>query len=120
MTVLSTELQALIHYLEHRYENDSIDISKVESATSALIVSDNFESLPENIQNEILFLDNYEIEEPSVEQITNSIKTLKDHVKKNSLNTGCQDLSLEIRIVSHYKQPVAKKLVKHWASIKRR
>ena len=24
------------------------------------------------------------------------------------------------RIVSHYKQPVAKKLVKHWASIKRR
>ncbi|MGE5299150.1 MAG: hypothetical protein ACM3KF_03865 [Acidobacteriota bacterium] len=79
--MLNTELHTLIRYLEHRYKNDSIDTSKIESATSALIISDNFESLPENVQDEIIFLDNYEIEKPSTEQIADSIKTLRNYVQ---------------------------------------
>lgn len=67
--MLNTELRTLLRHLEHQYKNDSIDTSQIESATSALIISDNFESLPENIQDEIIFLDNCETEKPSTEQI---------------------------------------------------
>lgn len=59
-------------------------LSDVESITSTIIVKDDFDLLPDNVQGEILFLDNYETEQPSSAQINMSVEILKAYLESTA------------------------------------
>lgn len=75
-TMLAEDIEKLIICINSLQKH----LSDVESITSTIIVKDDFDLLPDNVQGEILFLDNYDTEQPSSAQINASVEILKAYL----------------------------------------
>ncbi len=80
--MLTNELNKLIECLQLQVNCKTIAFSDIEHAASSLIINDEFDSLPDDVQSELFFLDNCEFEKPSASQLTASISVFKKYLKR--------------------------------------
>lgn len=80
--MLTDELNKLIECLQLQVNCKTIAFSDIEHAASSLIINDEFDSLPDDVQSELFFLDNCELEKPTASQLTASINVFKKYLSK--------------------------------------
>ena len=80
--MLTNELNKLIECLQLQVNCKPIAFSDIEHAASSLIINDEFDSLPDDVQSELFFLDNCEFEKPSASQLTASISVFKKYLSR--------------------------------------
>ena len=71
--MLTDELNKLIECIQLQVNRKTIAFSDIEHTASSLIINDEFDSLPDDVQSELFFLDNCEFEKLSASQLTASI-----------------------------------------------
>ena len=76
------KLNKFIKLARKQYEQDNIDFNKLEEAIAPIISSDDFEKLPDSIKNEIYYIDMHEVENPTPQQVVESV----DLIEKNLAN----------------------------------
>ena len=80
--MLTDELNKLIECIQLQVNRKTIAFSDIEHTASSLIINDEFDSLPDDVQSELFFLDNCELEKPTASQLTASINVFKKYLSK--------------------------------------
>lgn len=80
--MLTDELNKLIECIQLQVNRKTIAFSDIEHTASSLIINDEFDSLPDDVQSELFFLDNCEFEKPSASQLAASINVFKKYLSK--------------------------------------
>ncbi len=80
--MLTNELNKLIECLQLQVNCKTIAFSDIEHAASSLTINDEFDSLPDDVQSELFFLDNCELEKPTASQLTASISVFKKYLSR--------------------------------------
>lgn len=81
--MLDEKLTGLVKAAKMQHTSGSLEFEELERVTSSIIAEDEFDSLPESIQDAIYFIDMHEIEAPSSSQIMQSIKKIEDFLLEN-------------------------------------
>lgn len=77
--MLNRNLSKLVLLLES-CDQYSIDSTALESAVTDILLDEGFDDIPEDVKDEVYFLDMYDLEKPTPAQIKNSIDVIKSYL----------------------------------------
>lgn len=77
--MLNRNLSKLVVLLES-CDQYSIGSTALESAVTDILLDEGFDDIPEDVKDEVYFLDMYDLEKPTPAQIKNSIDVIKSYL----------------------------------------
>lgn len=75
-------MMKLVNFARSVSEWNKDQFETLESLVSPIIVEDEFDRLPETIQDEIYLIDMWEIEELEPDDVIKSINTIEDYIQR--------------------------------------
>lgn len=79
---LNESISKVIELLQKLLDGDNTILDNIDQITFDIIADDEFDKLPNDVQDELYLLNNFELENPSKEQLLNAKDVLSTHISK--------------------------------------